>query len=193
MRELSLSGRHGRAGAYALVDDGWYEILRTFRWYLGTRADCVATSIHIGSRSHGTYMTLRFALHRVVMTLIENRQLDSSEYVDHKNQDILDNCEENLRIVTHSQNQQNAGRRLRIKNPGLKPSRYKGLIWNERSQRWKVVVTLDGKQYYAGSHKNEMRAARIYDKKALELHGEYARLNFPTERHFSMAQTMETV
>lgn len=100
--------------------------------------------------------------------------------IDHINHDILDNRKENLRIVTKSQNAANRNR----KNTGENQSKYKGVYKFNKSYKGNVYtyygakVKKNGKEYQK-SFKNEIDAAKWYDKTALEVHGEYAKLNFP--------------
>ena len=58
-------------------------------------------------------------------------------------------------------------------------SKYKGVYWHKKDKRWQAQIGENKKRTYIGSYTNEMDAARAYDKKAKELHGEFARLNFP--------------
>ena len=101
--------------------------------------------------------------------------------VDHINGNTLDNRKENLRLCT---NQQNAMHRGKTKNnkSGYKGVRYmkkkKGMI-NEHSKPWQAQIYLNQKQIYLGCYKTPEEAARAYDKKAIELFGEYATLIFP--------------
>ncbi len=93
--------------------------------------------------------------------------------VDHINGDPLDNRRSNLRVCTHAQNLQNKrkakhGRAL-----------FKGLAWRADIQKWQVSVARGGKRYHLGFFLDQGAAARAYDKKALELFGEFAKLNFP--------------
>lgn len=90
---------------------------------------------------------------------------------DHRNGDGLDNQRSNLRPATARQNMANQG-------PRAGTSRFKGVSWFARNQVWMAYIR-DGRSRYLGSFKVEEDAARAYDAAALEVWGEYARLNFP--------------
>lgn len=51
----------------------------------------------------------------------------------------------------------------------------------EKKGRWQASITYKGKTVYIGTFLIEIDAAKAYDKKALELFGENAHLNFPKE------------
>lgn len=95
---------------------------------------------------------------------------------DHINGDRLDNRRANLRICNGMENARNRGvsaRHIEI------PSRYKGVSWERRAARWQAQIGCDGKKFHLGLFATEEEAARAYDAKARELHGDFARLNFP--------------
>lgn len=48
----------------------------------------------------------------------------------------------------------------------------------KNGKRWAAAVTLHGKRINLGSFPTPEDAARAYDTKAIELHGEFAQLNF---------------
>jgi len=91
--------------------------------------------------------------------------------VDHKNSDSLDNRKSNLRICTMAQNNLNKSKRI------IRTSKYKGLCHNKRHNRWIAYITLNRKTYHLGYFDDEIEAAKAYNEKAKELHGEFARLN----------------
>ncbi len=47
--------------------------------------------------------------------------------------------------------------------------------------KWVAYVTRRGKYYYVGIFDDEVEATKARDRKAYELHGEYAYLNFPED------------
>lgn len=91
--------------------------------------------------------------------------------VDHVNMNRLDNRRSNLRICSSAENRQNTGKR---------PSNttgYKGVGWKKETAKYVARIQKDGKLYHIGYFTNTIEAARAYNKKALELHGEFARIN----------------
>ena len=56
-------------------------------------------------------------------------------------------------------------------------SQYRGVC--KKGNRWYAAIQVDGKKYPCGYHLSEMEAAEAYDKKAIELLGDDAVLNFP--------------
>ena len=90
--------------------------------------------------------------------------------IDHINRDSTDDRWENLRDVTQSVNNWNKNG-YKIRDGSL----YKGVT--KRDNRYYAYV--QGK--YLGSYATPEEAARAYDKKALELWGDRAVLNFPLD------------
>lgn len=85
--------------------------------------------------------------------------------VDHINRDKLDNRRNNIRICKPSDNNYNKD----FKNT----SGFRGVTWNKRKRKWAAQTSGYGLGYFT----NKIEAARAYNKKALEIYGEYARLN----------------
>jgi len=65
-------------------------------------------------------------------------------------------------------------------------SKYVGVSKNTKIDSWVASIMKDLKQIKIGYFKIEDEAARAYDKKALELYGDNARLNFPKTKNESM-------
>ena len=95
--------------------------------------------------------------------------------VDHINHDGirtgLDNRKDNLRFLTPAQNNQN---RRSHRNSS---SQYKGVSWHTRTNRWRAKLVHRSKSIHVGYFTCEHQAALAYNKKALELWGEYVLLN----------------
>jgi hypothetical protein len=51
---------------------------------------------------------------------------------------------------------------------------------------WHAQITKKGKRYQLGFFDKEEEAALAYDAAATELHGDYARLNFPPRKQDSL-------
>lgn len=148
---------------FALVDDEDYEWLNQFKWhYAGNGCARRNTSKVWGKPIH-------VSMHRVIMSCPDGL------VVDHINGDRLDNQKQNLRICTQSENSMN--RVLASNNT----CGYKGVYWHKGKKRWYAHITINGKQKHIGLFKNIHDAARRYNEKALELFGEFAKVNVINE------------
>jgi hypothetical protein len=92
--------------------------------------------------------------------------------VDHIDHNGLNNRRSNLRVCTPRQHQANRG-------PCGGSSRFVGVFFDERNRKWQAHIMAHGKHYYLGLFDDEVEAAKARDRKAYELHGEFAYLNFP--------------
>lgn len=104
-------------------------------------------------------------LHRLILGA------KKGERVDHINGNGLDNRRENLRFATASGNGANS-RTYRNNTSG-----YKGVHWEHRRGKWYANLTHQGKTIFIGRFDLPEDAARAYDAKAVEIHGEFARTN----------------
>lgn len=110
----------------------------------------------------GRYMTI--TMHAVILDV---------PLVDHVNGNGLDNRRSNLRPANFAENARNRPRR------SDNTSGYKGVSWNRRNGKWQAYIGADRRQISLGHHATAEDAARAYDAAARELHGVFARLNFP--------------
>lgn len=98
--------------------------------------------------------------------------------VDHKDGNGLKNTRDNLRPCTQQQNMRNTRKRP------SSGSRFKGVTFQrDRAtyvRPWLAQIKC-GKKKNLGRYATEEEAARAYDRAALELFGEFARVNFPGE------------
>ncbi len=102
--------------------------------------------------------------------------------VDHIDGNGLNNRKSNLRLCTFAQNAHNSRPRRNSS------SRYKGVCWHKVKKKWTVSIYKGGKRTYLGYYDDEIEAALAYDRKATELFGEFAYLNFKTTDPFDFAQ-----
>jgi hypothetical protein len=58
---------------------------------------------------------------------------------------------------------------------------YKGVSCSKARHKWYAKCYYQGERIWLGYFDSEIEAARAYDRKAVELLGEFARLNFPRE------------
>lgn len=102
--------------------------------------------------------------------------------MDHKNGITLDNQRDNLRSCS---SQQNSFNRTATSKQNGKPTRFKGICWHRRIERWQASIGLNGRKIHIGYFDSEQGAAEAYNYKAIEFFGEFAALNHvaaPIER-----------
>ena len=91
--------------------------------------------------------------------------------VDHIDMTKSNDAWENLRCASSSQNR---GNMRAFKNNG---TGIKGVHWKPRNKKYCARITVEKKELWLGLFKTSEEAALAYNKKAVELFGEFARLN----------------
>ncbi len=157
VRRVALS-----QGLFATVDSADYPEIRKHTW----SASRVGTKVYAVAWINGKLV----AMHRF---LLRPRK---GQVVDHIDGNGLNNCRCNLRVCTRAQNQVNRGPR----RGGS--SRFVGV--RRRGNRWHAGITYRGRWHFLGTYADEVEAAKARDRKAVELHGPYAYLNFPEDWTF---------
>ena len=152
-------------GKYAIVDPEDFERLNKHKWHAVKNGNTFYAIRCAGPRNKTTYIRM----HREVIHPPDHL------VVDHINHNGLDNRNANIRPATRSQNNFN---RLIIKRKGAS-SKYKGVSWRKRRKRWRARIHVNGQYKFLGHFKEEIHAAKAYDKAAKKYHGEFASLNFP--------------
>jgi hypothetical protein len=84
--------------------------------------------------------------------------------LDHRDRNRSNNCIDNLREATATQNGQN---RSRMKN---NTSGFNGVTFNKKSSKWLSRITINGKLLYLGLFKTPDEAHLAYLKAKAELH-----------------------
>lgn len=130
-----------------------YDNVKNYKWYIDSNGYIKA----VVPKSKRL-----ISLHRLIMNI------EKKEMIDHISGDKLDNRRNNLRLCTNQQNQFNS------KSKGGK-SKYKGVY--KYKNKWAAQITRDYKKNFLGYYDNEIDAAKAYNKKAIELFGEFAYLN----------------
>lgn len=137
------------------VDDADVEQLSQHRWWVHvTRGGNAYAWTKIDGRH--TYM------HRLLMPGVK--------MVDHKNNDSLDNCRENLRAADHSGNAANS--KTRVDNT----SGLKGVSFDKSRGRWMASITVGGVQKNLGRFRTPAEAGAAYKRAAEAAFKEYARV-----------------
>lgn len=151
---------------YAKVDPADYKRLRGYEWFAkkGTRNFYAVRQ----TREPKGNKTATIYMHHEIITV------RGGLLVDHVNQNSMDNRRANLRAATRAQNIRN-----RKKFSNSTGSKYKGLYWDKNQKRWIARIMFEKKRIYLGCFRDEIEAAKAYDRAARKYHGEFACLNFP--------------
>jgi hypothetical protein len=150
-------------GFYTILDEADYYRFNHYKWYVyGWNGKYYAQRhVKVGNRTKPS------GLHREIMNA------GKGQIVDHENGTSLDNRGANLRFATHRQNTCNRKKRANTS------SRFIGVCFHKRKQKWIATVEFEGKKYWIGTFDNEIEAAKARDEAAKRLHKNFARLNFP--------------
>jgi hypothetical protein len=152
-------------GKYAIVDPEDFERLNKHKWHAVKNGNTFYAIRCFGPAKKTTYIRM----HREIINPPDHL------VVDHINHNGLDNRKANIRPATRSQNNFN---RLIIKREDSS-SKYKGVSWRKRRKRWHARIHVNGEYKFLGYFKDEIHAAKAYDKAAKEYQKEFAVLNFP--------------
>ena len=111
-----------------------------------------------GSQLKNGYWQVRidgkfYYTHRIVYAIYHNR--DPGEFVvDHQDFNKSNNNPENLRLLDNSESQ-------RHRRPYGK-SKYKGVSWNKKANKWQVVIRVNGKTIHLGFYDDEEKAGLAF-------------------------------
>jgi hypothetical protein len=160
MKEIELSN-----GGITQVDDEDYSFLSQFNWWSSKHKHCYYVETKRGGKI--------VRMHRLIMGVT-----DKKDFIDHIDHNGLNNQKKNLRVCTNSEN-------VRNKRKHMGASKYMGVALHNVVSRhgkhyscWKVRITHNKKVMFLGLFKNEIEAAKAYDRAAIMYHGEFANLNF---------------
>ena len=165
-------------GETFLVDDEDYEKAKQYRWTLRTdsgRGDIV-TKIEGFRRI--SYKRLILGLESKLTLYKNNNPLD----VRKENLMVFDNRREFAKAMTtmYESNISAEYKQGKLRNSKFgKTSQYVGVIFDKSRGKWAAHIQYHKKSYHLGRFLTEEEAATAYDKKALELYGENAKLNLP--------------
>ena len=115
-------------------------------------------------------------MHRIILSRMLNRELSPNEHCDHIDGNGLNNTRANLRLSVKHGNHKNAS-----KKDTSKTSSYKGVFRYKAGKCWRASIQNDKDRYHLGNFENEIDAAKAYDEAAKQLHGKFAKLNFPED------------
>lgn len=149
-------------GMVATVDACDYEAINQHRWYASKANRPRDNWYAFRSDGRGTVY-----MHRQIMGAKKGTQ------VDHIDGNGLNNTRANLRLCSQSQN--NANNTRSVGQTG-----YRGVEYvSDHLRKYRAVVWKNSKRINKGDFSTAEEAARARDAAALELYGEFAKLNFP--------------
>lgn len=149
-------------GKFAVVDAEDYERLAQHKWHC--------------RKAKNNFYAFRRKQNKMVSMHREIINAPEGLLVDHIDGNGLNNRKGNVRLCTYAQNACN-----RRPNRNTR-SKYKGVSFHKRDKKWEAQIMWNGKGIYLGRFDNEIEAAVTYDRKAEELFGEFAYLNFAKGR-----------
>jgi len=156
-KEIKLS-----QGKVSIIDEEDFDKVSEYDWYATeikfSGKYYARRTYRIDNKVHGQY------LHSFILGNVKGLE------IDHINGDTLDNRKCNLRHVTRQHNQWNHKKYRNNK------SEFIGVHTDGR--KWIVQIKNLGTTIYLGRFEDKEKAARAYDKKAKELRGDKAKVNF---------------
>ncbi len=160
-------------GYVVIIDEADLSLVSGYKWrpmvVKGGKIVYARTSVPKDGKQYDLLM------HRLLLGAPKGLQ------VDHEDGNGLHNWRSNIRLATHQQNTWN--RKLTKANK----SGLFGVFWRPRNKRFVAAIRKDGKPKHLGHFLSAAEAAFVYDTAAKELHGEFARLNFPDFQRVSAA------
>lgn len=139
------------------IDDEDYEKIAGINWWLKENN----RSFYACGRRH--YKDKIILMHRLIMDVAQ-----STIFVDHQDQNGLNNQKNNLRLCTPGQNQCNR----RPSKSGT--SKYLGVSFDKETNKWVANLTKNYKKHWIGVFTTQEEAAEAYKQYAQKLHGEFA-------------------
>lgn len=124
----------------------------------------------VGSLHKSGYLVLKingvkYLLHRVVYKMFYEKE--PPPILDHKDRNRLNNSPKNLREATYSQNNQNTKKNRR------NTSGVRGVSWQEKSKKWRVKISKNGKDFRIGLYESKEEAIKAAKNGYSILHAEF--------------------
>ena len=159
MKVLELS-----QGLKSIVDDEDYEFLSKYKWSALRRTNGLFYAIRTRKKLEPKGSRMIY-LHREIL------KAKKGQFIDHINNDSLDNRKQNLRFCSKKENCRN--RLITTKNT----SGYKGVVWHTIAKKWIASIKVNQKYIYLGLFIDKKQAAKAYNNAAIKYFGEFCKLN----------------
>ena len=156
--EIILYNKQCEEVGRTIIDIDDINKIKDYKWYLDREGYVINNKIG--------------RLHRYLMNP------PNDMVIDHINGNPLDNRKSNLRICSQQQNSMNKQNQRRNTT-----SKYKGVNWHKRRNKWRAGIKINGKYKHIGLYDTELTASIEYDKAALLYFGVYACTNHPIENY----------
>ena len=150
------------------------------KWYRWGISFSKAYSDHLYANALGVFDgdPRHIRLHRLIM------DPPAGKVVDHISGKTLDNRRCNLRICTRGENARNrrritAGAKIPYKGVKRNKERDAKALDGKPLNPYTAQINVNKKREHLGIFATTEEAALVYDQRAKELHGEFAKLNFP--------------
>lgn len=156
-----------RSGHVAIVDADDIDLVGKYTWWSDPNPTTTYARAQVANDKGRRVFV---SMHRLVLGLDPDERT-----VDHIDGNGLNNRRSNLRLCSSAENSAN-----RHSHSGA-TSRYKGVSWYRRDEKWRSYIWINGKQKHLGFFDGEEDAARAHDHAARESFGVFARVNFPTD------------
>ena len=147
--KIPLRNKNRNIIAYTIVSEEDYDYLNQFKWYNDV-SNYVSSKIKINN------INTTISMHRYIFINILKQNITSKDYIDHINNNPLDNRRENLRLSNAHLNMQNKKKSITA------GSKYFGVSYNKSKNTYAIEVKINGeriRQYY----KDELFAAYAYN------------------------------
>jgi len=160
MRTIEVLSKYGIFEV--LIDDEDFERVNQYNWFINKNGKTFYVVRNVKTNGKKT----KQPLHRFILYMTDSKIL-----VDHIDGNGLNNCKDNLRTATHSQNSMNRGAD-RDNTTG-----FKGVFWHKRDKKFMAQITFNRKQIFLGYFSTAEEASTVYEAKAKELFGEFYKNN----------------
>jgi DUF971 family protein len=132
----------------------------------------------ISTKNHYGYFVLsingtKYFAHRIIYKMMSGKE--PSNFIDHIDNVKSNNKWDNLRVATHSQNEQNRP----VDKDNV--SGYKGVTFHKKKKckRYSARIAIDGTSHYLGIYTTPEEAHEAYKYASLKYHGDYSYFQKP--------------